>query len=45
MSEATPRGTSRREFFKRTGQVAAASALAGAVPTSTRRRTTPSRSP
>jgi predicted dehydrogenase len=33
MSEATPRGTSRREFFKRTGQVAAASALVvGAVP-------------
>ena len=33
MSEATPRGTSRREFLKRTGQVAAASALAaGAVP-------------
>jgi predicted dehydrogenase len=33
MSETTPRGTSRREFLKRTGQVAAASALvAGGVP-------------
>jgi len=33
MSETTPRGTSRREFLKRSGQVAAASVLvAGAVP-------------
>jgi len=33
MSETTPNGTSRREFLKRTGQVAAASVLvAGAVP-------------
>jgi len=33
MSQTTPQGTSRREFLKRTGQAAAASALvAGAVP-------------
>jgi predicted dehydrogenase len=33
MSETTPRGTSRREFLKRSGQVAAVSVLAaGAVP-------------
>jgi predicted dehydrogenase len=31
MSETTPKGTSRREFMKRSGQVAAASALAAAA--------------
>ena len=40
------RGTSRRDFLKTTGTVAAASALAGvAVPSSTPARTTRSRSP